>query len=137
VLDTVKRAKDLGIFLELTYLIIPTLNDSEDEIRDFAKWVADKIDPLTPVHFSRFHPDYMLTHIPRTPMAVMERAYDIAREEGLSYVYMGNVWESDRESTYCHNCGALVIKRQIYSINTRGLDGDRCRKCGAKLPVVV
>lgn len=136
VLDTVRLAKDLGIFIELTYLIIPTLNDSKEEIRNFIRWVRDKIDPLTPIHFSRFHPDYMLTHLPPTPIATIEMAYNLAMEEGLKYVYTGNVWDSEKESTYCHNCGALLIKRQIYSINVMGLEDNRCRRCGAKIPIV-
>ncbi len=136
VLETVERAHELGIHVELTYLIIPTLNDSDEEIRDFVRWVCD-ISPEIPVHLSRFHPDYKLTDIPPTPTKRMLRAYEIAKEEGLKYVYLGNFWDPKYESTYCPSCGAMVIERHGYIVRIKGLRGDRCAKCGARLHFVL
>jgi pyruvate formate lyase activating enzyme len=132
----VERAHELGIHVELTYLIIPTLNDSDEEIRDFVRWVCD-ISPEIPVHLSRFHPDYKLTDIPPTPTKRMLRAYEIAKEEGLKYVYLGNFWDPKYESTYCPSCGAMVIERHGYIVRIKGLRGDRCAKCGARLHFVL
>ncbi len=135
VLDTVERAHRMGIHVELTYLIIPTLNDDENEIREFARWVSD-LSPEIPVHFSRFFPMYKLTDKPPTPIKVLHRAYDIAKEEGLEFVYLGNTWEPKYESTYCPRCGALLIERVYYNTRIVGLSKDgMCKKCGAKINV--
>jgi pyruvate formate lyase activating enzyme len=138
VLDTVKLAHSLGIHIELTYLIIPTLNDSEKEIRDFSKWVFETLGRDGIVHFSRFHPDYMLRNLPETPAKTLHRAYEIAREEGLNYVYLGNLWEEKYETTYCPKCGAPLIKRSGYNVRIENLTDDgRCSKCGEKIKIII
>ncbi len=135
VLRTVETVHSLGLHVELTYLIIPTLNDGEDEIRNFVRWVHD-IDPEIPVHFSRFFPIYRMTDKPPTPIKTVHRAYKIANEEGLEYVYLGNTWEPEYESTYCPNCNNLLIERVYYNTRIVGLTGDaRCSKCGKKINV--
>ncbi len=137
VLATVERAKKRGILVELTYLVIPTKNDSRKEIDKFVSWVVERVGSDTPVHFSRFHPDYMTTDLPPTPMKTMDMAYDLAKKKGLDHVYMGNVWNTERESTYCPKCGSLLIQRRGYGIKTKGLKGNKCVKCGAQIPVVI
>ena len=133
VLETVLRAHELGIHIELTYLIITALNDSMKEIRLFVKWIKENIGTEVPVHFSRFHPDYMLTDRGATPLKTMYSAKELAEKEGLEFVYLGNVWDAKAESTYCPNCGNLLIKRDIYNIKKRGLKNGKCMKCGTKI----
>ena len=136
VLKTVETAYRAGKHVEVTYLIIPTLNDSEKEIREFVSWVAG-LGTDIPVHFSRFFPMYKLTEFPPTPVKKLHRAYEIAKEEGLEYVYLGNTWEPEYESTYCPNCGNLLIERVYYNTRIVGLTKDaRCKKCGRKINVV-
>ncbi len=132
VLEHVLIAKELGYHVELTYLIIPEHNDSRDEIRRFSRWVSEEVGTETPVHFSRFHPDYKMKGVPPTPYRTMNMAYDVAREEGLKYVYLGNML-TDKENTYCPNCGALLIERQGFSITDYRIKDGRCPECGYKI----
>ena len=146
VLDTVELCLDLGIHTELTYLIIPGENDDPREIRNFCRWVAEVPGVLTPTHFSRFHPDYKMMDKGETPAATLEMAYDIAKQEGLQYVYNGNIVDPAREMTYCHHCGEVNIKRQwfdtqpLFKIRSVGDDGEKgafCRSCTKRLPIVL
>jgi len=137
VLYTVEKAYRMGIHIELTYLIIPTLNDSEKEIRKFVEWVYD-LSPEIPVHFSRFFPMYKLTDKSPTPLKTMHQAYRIAKDVGLEYVYLGNTWEPEYESTYCPHCGNLLIERVYYNTKIKGLTEDgRCNTCGKKINVIL
>ncbi len=130
VLEAVEHMHDRGIFLEITYLVIPGLNDDMDEIRSFAKWVAS-IDSRIPVHFSRFHPDFQMLDRNPTPVKTLEEAVKTAREF-LDYVYIGNVWGHEFEDTYCPNCGYLLVDRHGFYIVRNNLKGDRCPNCGEK-----
>jgi pyruvate formate lyase activating enzyme len=137
VLDTCVRAVEMGMHLEVTYLVIPTLNDSPTKIREFSRWVVDSLDPDVCVHFSRFHPDYKMMHLPHTPMETLVSAHEVARSEGVRYVYLGNIPGGGYEDTRCHNCGALVIERVGFSVRATGLGNDNsCSKCGQKIPIV-
>ncbi|MGC8565097.1 MAG: AmmeMemoRadiSam system radical SAM enzyme [Thermoplasmata archaeon] len=137
VLETVSRAKSLGMHVEITYLIIPTLNDNKEEIRKFSKWAYDTLGENAIVHFSRFHPDYQLMHLNETPMETMLYAYNIAREEGINFVYLGNVWDEKFETTYCPNCGTPLIKRSGYKVKIENLNIDgTCKICGKKIPII-
>jgi pyruvate formate lyase activating enzyme len=136
VLNTVELAHSLGIHVELTYLIIPNMNDSEDEIRDFAKWVST-VSVEIPVHFTRFHPDYMMTDIGPTPISTLDMAFNTAKKEGLAFVYLGNVPSDDRENTYCPDCGTLVIQRTGFRTNIVELKDGKCGKCGRSLNMIV
>jgi len=136
VLRSVEMIHKAGRHIELTYLIIPELNDSEVEIRRFVEWVYS-VSPEIPVHFSRFYPTYRLTDRPQTPIEVVHRAYNIAKQVGLEYVYLGNTWEPKYESTYCPRCGALLIEREYYYTRIIGLKGDTCKKCGKKINIVL
>jgi pyruvate formate lyase activating enzyme len=130
VLDTVKNAKEFGIFVELTYLIVPSQNDSEEEIEAFCEW-ASGIDREIPLHFSRFHPDYKMTSIQPTPMETMEKAYELAKENGMKYAYLGNIMPGDRwENTYCPKCNELLVERWGFNVRVNNMDSKNCRKCG-------
>ena len=110
VLETVRYAHKKGIWIEITTLIISGKNDSDDEIRSIAKFIAE-LDNSIPWHLSAFHPTYKMKDRPRTPLSTLLRAYDIAKEEGLKYIYIGNVSHEDYQSTYCPNCHRRVINR--------------------------
>ncbi|WP_456395593.1 AmmeMemoRadiSam system radical SAM enzyme [Thermococcus sp.] len=128
--------KEFGIHVELTYLIIPTLNDREGEFREFARWVVEELGDDTPVHFSRFFPHYRLTNLPPTPLETVERAYRIAREEGLKFVYIGNAPGHQAENTYCPKCGKPLIVRWGFEIEEYHVKDGRCEYCGEPIPVV-
>lgn len=137
VLKTVELAHSLGIHIELTYLIIPSKNDSDDELRRFTEWVAH-ISADIPVHFSRFFPMYRMQNMPPTPVKTLVKAYKIAKEAGLEFVYLGNTWDPKYESTYCPSCGALLIDRRYYSTRLVNLGNDgHCKKCGRKVNVIM
>jgi len=137
VLQTAEKIFMAGKHLELTYLIIPTLNDSEEEIKRFTEWVAGLSTDI-PVHFSRFFPMYRMTELPPTPVKKLHAAYKIAKDAGLEFVYLGNTWEPEYESTYCPNCGSLLIERMYYHTRVLGLTPDsHCKKCGRKINIVL
>lgn len=135
VLETCESMKKIGIHIELTYLIIPTQNDSEEEIKNFANWVAGSVGRDTPVHFSKFHPEHLTTVNYETPMETLEKAYNIAKAAGIEYVYIGNVYSDKYENTYCPDCNELLIKRVGYSVH-RLMKGRKCPKCGKAINVV-
>ena len=137
VLSSCEVAVELGMHLELTYLVIPGYNDSKDEMSGFAKWVANSLGLQIPVHFSAFHPDYKLVDVPPTPERTLSTAYDIARDAGLQFVYLGNIFAGDRDDTVCPKCGTKVIEREGFSVRRTHLKGDRCAKCGAELYLVI
>ena len=136
VLRTCELATELGIHVEVTYLVIPGLNDAVDELRGFCSWVATALGKETPVHFTRFHPDYKMTDVPRTPFETLEQAYTIARESGLLFPYVGNVPAGDYENTVCPNCGHLCIERHGFTPRLHGIDAGCCSKCGTRLAMV-
>jgi pyruvate formate lyase activating enzyme len=136
VLDICILAKELGIHLELTYLVIPGYNDSEKEVESFCRWVVEKLGYSTPVHFSRFHPDYNMLNVSRTPMDTMINVFNIAKKTGLSFVYLGNVSNGDYENTICPKCGNICVKRVGFSTRTTGLDKGNCSNCGEKLGII-
>jgi pyruvate formate lyase activating enzyme len=137
VLRACEIALELGIHVELTYLIIPERNDSEEEIRDFCKWVVDSMRSDVPVHFSAFHPDYKMADLPRTSDHSMLKAYGIAKKEGIEFVYLGNVYAGDKDDTFCPKCSARVIERDGFWIKSTNLKGNKCGKCGASLNLVI
>ena len=130
VLDTIRLAKNLGIWVEVTTLVIPTLNDSEDELRQIAVFLRD-VDVNIPWHISQFYPTYQLTNLPRTPVETLHRAREIGLESGLRYVYEGNVPGRGNENTYCHGCGELLIERWGYSIQKNTIIEGQCPSCGS------
>jgi len=135
VLDTIEYAHKKGIWIETTTLLIPGYNDSDEEIRAIAKFQAD-LDPSMPWHISAFHPMYKMLDVPRTPASTLRRAYDIGKDVGLKYVYVGNIDDEARESTYCPKCRTLVIDRHgnIGQYVTNYLiNKNSCRSCGTHI----
>jgi len=136
VLETCEWMVDHGIHLEVTYLIIPRENDSEEEIRKMCIWAVDKLGPNVPTHFSRFYPHYKVTDRPPTPVETLERAVKIAKEEGLHHVYIGNVPGHEADNTYCPNCGELLIERYGFDVTRYELKDKKCPKCGTKINII-
>ena len=134
VLNTMKVIKEEGVWLEVVNLVVPTLNDSDDQIRGLCTWIKDNLGDDTPLHFSRFHPTYRLTNLPLTPVATLQRAYDIAKETGLKFVYIGNVARHPYESTYCPRCGRTLIRRAGYHILENNIENGACRFCKEPTP---
>ena len=133
VLDSLKIYKDMGVWLEITNLIVPKWTDNTDEIRKMCRWLAENEFRKVPIHFNRFHPTYKLEQLPPTPVDVLSKAVQIAHDEGLLYVYMGNVPGNELSNTECPNCGNTVIIRQGYRIAGNNLEGTKCNKCGSKI----
>ncbi|MFH2008454.1 MAG: AmmeMemoRadiSam system radical SAM enzyme [bacterium] len=126
---TIRRMRERGIWVEVTTLVVPGLNDSEGELRGIAGFLAD-VDPDLPWHVSRFHPDHELRDRGPTPPETLRRACEWGREAGLRYVYAGNLRGDDNESTRCPGCGARVIERQGFRLGRVALEGGRCTACG-------
>lgn len=129
VLEVLETLATLKIWLEIVVLIIPTLNDSEAEIRGMSQWIHRNLGDDVPVHFTRFHPMYKIKNLPVTPVRTLERCREIAREAGLHYVYIGNVPGHEGENTYCPRCQRVVIRRIGYTIVENHLQNGRCRFC--------
>jgi AmmeMemoRadiSam system radical SAM enzyme len=131
VLDTLRWIKhESSVWLEITNLIIPEANDDPDEIRQMCEWIHENLGDDVPLHFTAFHADYRMMDTPPTPAETLVKARDIAIEAGLHYVYIGNVLDPPRESTYCPNCGEMLIARRWYDLGAYELDRNHCRFCG-------
>ncbi len=135
VLDTISNMKKQGVWVEVTTLIIPGKNDSPEELRDIAKFLAD-LDPGIPWHVSRFHPTYRLTDAPPTPPRTVRMAREIGYEMGLKYVYTGNLPGDEGEHTKCHNCGSPLIDRFGFYVRNNRISNDACPSCGHLIPGV-
>ncbi len=136
VLDSAVLARELKMHIETVTLVIPGLNDSMEEMESLIRWVIDNLGPSTPMHFTRFHPDYKMTNRSATPVATLEKIYKKAKELGLRFPYLGNVYNHRYENTFCPACGEILIERQGFSSRVCGLDGSRCRNCGETIEVV-
>jgi pyruvate formate lyase activating enzyme len=129
-LSTIQR---LGIWLEITTLVIPGLNDSDDELRWVARYLFDQLGADVPWHISRFHPNYRMMDISPTPAATLERAWRIGRDVGLHYVYVGNAPGHESESTRCPACETVIIRRIGYHTEVKALQAGKCARCGAAI----
>ena len=129
VLDAMKAMKRLGIWLEVTTLVIPGINDDPAELREAARFMAQELGVETPWHISRFFPAYQMPDVPPTPLSTLQRAREIGLEEGLRYVYIGNV--HDEENTTCHECGLLLVARSGFHVTKNLVRDGRCPDCGA------
>ena len=136
VLSSLKLMKELGIWVEITTLIIPKLNDSEQELRKIAEFIVS-LGEETPWHISRFYPAYKLNEVSATPASTLHRARQIGLEAGLRYVYTGNVPGDEGENTYCPNCSRVVIRRYGYQIEEFHIENGRCRFCQTKIDGVI
>ncbi len=134
VLDTILAIRGRGIWLELVYLVVPTLNDGAAGIRNMARWIAANLGPDVPIHFSRFYPQYRLENLPPTPVSALDDAYEACRAEGLRYVYVGNVPGHRAESTYCPNCSRKIVARSGYRIESLDIRNGACRFCAHPIP---
>jgi pyruvate formate lyase activating enzyme len=128
--------KQRGVWTELTNLLIPGANDDPALISNMCAWVVAALGRDVPVHFSRFHPNYKLLDRPPTPVSTIDMAVAIAQGMGIHYVYSGNVAGDPHESTFCPNCGAMLIERMGYTIELTGLRDGACGNCGQKIPGV-
>lgn len=132
VLESLQKMKKMGIWVEVTTLLIPTLNDSNDELKDIARFIAG-LGKETPWHISRFHPQYKTQNLPVTQLDSLHQAEQIGREAGLKYVYSGNVPADDGENTRCFHCGKLLIERYGFTNVGINLQGNKCPHCGTLL----
>jgi pyruvate formate lyase activating enzyme len=126
-------AKASGVLVEVTNLVIPTLNDRPEQIRELARWIKAELGQETPLHFSGFYPQYKLLHLPPTSLQILEQAREIAISEGLDYVYIGNVHSKEGENTYCPGCKGLLIERKGYTILQNRLKNGCCPDCGKEI----
>ncbi len=133
VLASIRKYKALGIWVELTTLLIPGYNDGDDELKAIAAFIRDEAGVETPWHVSAFYPTYKLTDAPRTPAKTLVRARQIGLDAGLRYVYVGNIPGLDGENTYCYNCKKPVIKRYGYSITGYDVKDGSCGFCGVRI----
>ena len=131
--DALIIAKSSGILVEVTNLIIPTLNDKPEQIRKLARWVKENLGSETPLHFSGFYPQHKMRHLPSTSLKRLEMAREIAISEGLYYVYIGNVRSKEGENTYCPDCKILLIERIGYTILQNRLKDGCCPDCGREI----
>jgi len=138
VLETLEYVKhETDVWLELTTLLIPGENDSDDELDEMTQWVASHLGPDVPMHFTAFHPDWKMLDKSATPPETLSRARTIALGNGIRYPYTGNVHDKSGGSTYCHECGEVLIGRDWYELSDWNLvEGGKCRSCGASCPGV-
>ncbi len=134
ILEVAKRAKDKWqMHVEVITNIIPTMNDDDQQLEGIANWIREELGELTPWHVTRFYPHHQMMHFPPTPVSTLERAYEIGRKAGLKFIYAGNVPGHQSESTVCYSCGKPVVRRFGYQTEVIGLEGSKCKFCGAEL----
>jgi pyruvate formate lyase activating enzyme len=134
VLDTLVWLRtETKVWIEVTTLLIPGLNDSDEMLTAECDWLLEQLGPDLPVHFTAFHPDFQMRDRERTPPATLLRARQIARDAGLHHVYVGNVDDSESQTTFCPQCGARLIERSWHAARRADLDGSRCAKCGTEI----
>ena len=134
VLRTLTTIRKAGKHLEIVNLVVPTLNDDLDDMRRMCVWIRDNLGDETPLHFTRFFPAYKLQRLPPTPVETLEAAAKVADEEGLQYVYIGNVPGHERNSTFCPQCGEEIISRIHFAVLSLDVEEGRCRFCGQAIP---
>jgi pyruvate formate lyase activating enzyme len=136
VLNAIRIIHEMGVWLEIVNLVVPTLNDDSAELRALVEWVMDTLGPDVPLHFSRFHPDYQLLNLPPTPVETLETARNMALEVGLNYVYLGNLPGHEGNHTYCPNCGEMIIQRSGMATVALDIVDGECRHCHTPIPGV-
>jgi len=136
VLKTLKNIRNAGKHLEVVNLMIPTLNDNPDDVRNMCRWILENLGEDTPIHFSRFHPNYKLQNLPPTPIETLEKAYETATEEGFHYVTIGNVPGHEHNSTFCPNCKKKIIYRTHFQVLENNVEDGKCKFCGYSIPGV-
>jgi pyruvate formate lyase activating enzyme len=138
IFDTLLEIRDkTKIHVEITDLIVPQAGDSLEHARKLAKFLYDEFGPEMPIHFLRFHPDYKMMEFPSTPIKTLEKHYEVAKKEGLEYVYLGNVPGHPYEHTYCPGCKNIVVGRHGFDITSWHLDEhNKCNFCGKQTPII-
>lgn len=138
IFDTLLDIRDkTKIHVEITDLIVPQVGDDLEHARKLSKFIYDNFGPEMPIHFLRFHPDYKMMEFPPTPIQTLEKHYDVAKKEGLQYVYLGNVPGHKYEHTYCPGCHAIAVGRYGFDITSWNLDeSNKCKTCGHKIPII-
>jgi pyruvate formate lyase activating enzyme len=134
VLDSLVTLRKMGKWTEIVYLVVPTLNDSDSEFQGLARWIRTNMGVDVPVHFTRFHPEYLLKNLPPTPVPTLERAKAIADAEGLHYVYIGNVPGHPAENTYCPKCRKLLVERVGLTTSQMLIQKNSCPFCKQPIP---
>lgn len=129
VLDSLKVYLDMGVWLEITNLVIPSWNDNLNEIKDMCRWLSSNGFSKTPLHFSRFYPMHKLEQLPPTPVEILNKAVKIARDEGILYVYTGNAPGSEESDTFCSECKTTLISRQGFRVTANTIRNGKCSKC--------
>ncbi len=134
ILDTIKWLHDeSNVWIELTTLLIPGENDSDEEITQLSEWVLNNVGPDVPIHFTAFHPTFKMLDKPRTPSSTLDRAREIAIRTGINYVYVGNVHNIEGQTTYCPQCKQAIITRDWHSVMNVKMDGNRCGYCNTEI----
>jgi pyruvate formate lyase activating enzyme len=136
VLRSIETVQESGVHLEIVNLVVPGLNDNPDQLRGLARWVAKELSPDVPLHFSRFQPQYKMVNLPPTPVETLDRARQVAAEEGVRFVYVGNVPGHTGNNTFCPVCGRAIIVREGFSVTEYHLTGGDCAYCGTAIPGV-
>ncbi len=134
VLKTLEIIKEQGVWLEIVNLVIPTLNDNPKDIRRMCEWIKENLGTQVPLHFSRFFPAYQLTNLPPTPIETLEKAYAIAGSVGLEFITIGNVPGHPLNSTFCPDCGTVLIRRSHFQVLKNNIQDGKCPKCGKVIP---
>ena len=133
VLNAIKILKEEGVWIEITNLLIPGANDSDEDISKLCQWVKENLGENTPIHFARFFPMYKLTNLSPTPLSTLIRAYNIAKKNGIKFIYIGNIPQQMGEDTKCPSCDKLLIKRTGYNILENNIKKGECPFCGEKI----
>jgi pyruvate formate lyase activating enzyme len=131
VLDSIRLMRELGIWIEVTTLVVPGMNDGDEELAAIARFIAS-VSPEIPWHISRFHPDYKYTQTPATPIETLRKAAALAREAGLKFIYIGNVG-GESEATVCPRCGKILIRRSGFSVEENRIKAGQCPSCGSPI----
>lgn len=134
VLKALETIRAQGTWLEIVYLVVPTLNDDEKEIKALSRWIKKYLGPDVPIHFTRFYPQYLLKNLPPTPVSTLDRCKAIADAEGLHFVYVGNVPGHPAENTYCPHCGKVLVERIGFTVKSMKIKDGRCPYCHTPIP---
>jgi len=134
VLEAIKLIARRKTWLEIVYLVIPTLNDDPDDVRRMVRWILKEVGPAVPLHFTRFMPMYLVKNLPPTPISTLRALRKIALEEGLAYVYTGNIPGDEGENTWCPSCKTLLIRRNGFAIEANAIKGGMCPSCRTPVP---
>jgi pyruvate formate lyase activating enzyme len=135
VLRSIKQVAASGVHLEIVNLVVPTLNDSEQMLTEMVDWILNELGPDVPVHFTRFHPEYLMRNLPPTPIAALETGYGIAKSKGMHYPYVGNVPGHPGNHTYCPACGKVIVQRTSFFILAKHIQKGCCLYCGARIAI--